>query len=175
MSFERVIGLVLEHEGGYANNPADPGGETNFGISKRAYPHLDIKAITRDQAKDIYRRDYWDRLTLGALDADPMLRGSILDMAVNAGRSRAIKLLQRSANAFLASEIAEDGGMGPVTRGAVAAIEPIRLLRAYTAIRLVYYMGLARSDPSQKQFLGGWVNRSFSWVEDPPLEVVEAA
>lgn len=175
MSFERVIGRVLAHEGGYVNDPADAGGETNFGISKRAYPHLDIAALTREDAKDIYRRDYWDRLTLDRLETDPMLRGSIFDMAVNAGPGRAVTLLQRAANAFIASEVAEDGGMGPITRGAVEAVPADRLLNAYTAIRATYYMGLARKKPSQKRFLGGWIARAFAWVESPAHEIIEPA
>ena len=117
MSFERVIGIVLEHEGGYVNDPVDPGGETNYGISKRAYPDIDIGALTREQAKAIYRRDYWDRLTLDRLETDPMLRGSMFDMAVNSGPLRAVELLQRAANAFLISQITEDGRMGPVWGG----------------------------------------------------------
>ncbi|WP_425526518.1 glycosyl hydrolase 108 family protein [Xanthomonas oryzae] len=50
---------MLSHEGGYVNDPRDPGGETQWGISKRAYPELNIRALTRDQAIEIYRRDYW--------------------------------------------------------------------------------------------------------------------
>ena len=55
--FEKVIGF----EGGYTLDPKDPGGETNWGISKRAYPSIDIKNLTREGAKEIYKRDYWDR------------------------------------------------------------------------------------------------------------------
>ena len=61
MRFEDCIDKVLEHEGGYVNDPNDLGGETNFGVSKKAYPDLDIKNLTRDEAKEIYRKDYWER------------------------------------------------------------------------------------------------------------------
>jgi len=57
-NFERCIAFVLRHEGGYVNDPRDPGGETKYGISKRAYPGLDIKNLTEEQAKEIYRQDY---------------------------------------------------------------------------------------------------------------------
>ena len=60
-SFDEIIEVVLHHEGGYVNDPKDPGGETNYGISKRAYPDVDIKNLTEDGAKDIYRRDYWEK------------------------------------------------------------------------------------------------------------------
>jgi hypothetical protein len=59
--FERAVAFVLRHEGGYVNDPRDPGGETKYGISKRAYPRLDIKGLTEADAKEIYRRDYWEK------------------------------------------------------------------------------------------------------------------
>uniref|UniRef100_UPI0039E582BF glycosyl hydrolase 108 family protein n=1 Tax=Klebsiella pneumoniae TaxID=573 RepID=UPI0039E582BF len=60
--FDDLIGRVLGHEGGYVNDPRDPGGETQFGISKRAYPNVDIKGLTRETAISIYKRDFWDRV-----------------------------------------------------------------------------------------------------------------
>ena len=57
--FQRCLAVVLPLEGGYVNHPADPGGETKYGISKRAYPHLDIRALTPTAAGDLYWRDYW--------------------------------------------------------------------------------------------------------------------
>ena len=60
-----AVEVVLTHEGGYTNNPADPGGETNYGISKRSYPQLDIKALTREQAVEIYRQDWWEKYRYG--------------------------------------------------------------------------------------------------------------
>ena len=59
--FEDIIEITLHHEGGYVNDPDDLGGETNFGIAKRFYPDVDIKNLTKDEASDIYRRDYWDK------------------------------------------------------------------------------------------------------------------
>ena len=58
-AFDYALDFVLREEGGYTNNPNDPGGETNYGICKRNYPNLDIKGLTRAQAIAIYRRDYW--------------------------------------------------------------------------------------------------------------------
>ena len=62
MSFDRIIEFTLQEEGGYVNNPADPGGMTKYGISKRSYPNLDIANLTIDQAKAIYERDFWNQL-----------------------------------------------------------------------------------------------------------------
>ena len=93
MSFERAFEIVVGHEGGYVNNPRDPGGETKYGISKRAHPDVDIKALTLDQARDIYRKDYWDPLKL---DAQPWHKAlPLFDCAVNQGRGVALELYQQ--------------------------------------------------------------------------------
>jgi lysozyme family protein len=85
--FDACISFVITQEGGYVNDPADPGGETKFGISKRAYPAVDIAALTVDEAKAIYRRDYWDALDLDSRPYGEAL--AILDTAVNCGLARA--------------------------------------------------------------------------------------
>src|SRR5882724_9263143 len=92
--FNIAIKVVLANEGGYVNNPADPGGETNFGISKRSYPNVDIKNLTRDSAAEIYRHDYWLYGDLNNQDVATKL----LDMSVNMGIKRAITLCQISLN-----------------------------------------------------------------------------
>jgi lysozyme family protein len=92
MSFETVVHMVLEHEGGYVNHPSDPGGETKYGISKRAYPEVDIAELTEDEAATIYKRDYWDRIKGDDLPAG--VACAVMDYAVNSGISRASKALQ---------------------------------------------------------------------------------
>ena len=81
--FEIAIELVLAHEGGYMSDPSDPGGATNFGISQRAYPHLNIAALTRDDAIAIYKRDYW-KTWMELVNSQPMAN-CLLDCAVNQG------------------------------------------------------------------------------------------
>lgn len=93
MSFERAFDHVVGEEGGYVNDPQDPGGETKYGISKRAYPGVDIKNLTLDVAKDIYRRDYWTPLRL---DNRPYREALVIfDCAVNQGVARARSILDR--------------------------------------------------------------------------------
>ena len=87
MSFEKAVEFALSFEGGYSNDPVDPGGETNYGISKRAYPTLDIKNLTREDAVAIYRRDYWDACGCDSM-AGP-LATCVFDTAVNCGKGRA--------------------------------------------------------------------------------------
>ena len=60
-TFDEIIEITLHHEGGYVHDPKDLGGETNFGIAKRFYPDVDIKNLTKEGAKDIYKKDYWDK------------------------------------------------------------------------------------------------------------------
>jgi lysozyme family protein len=113
-TFERAVAIVLAYEGGFVDDPRDAGGATNFGISQRAYPELDIAALTEDQAKAIYHRDYWEPIQGDALPAP--LAIMTFDAAVNMGVGTAVRQLQT----VLGCEV--DGGMGPVTCGACAAV-----------------------------------------------------
>lgn len=93
--FEIAVNLVLKHEGGYtAGLPNDPGGETNFGITKKFYPALDIKNLTVQQAKDIYFKDYWKPFM--EQEIDQRLANCALDCAVNQGPGTAYRLYMLS-------------------------------------------------------------------------------
>ena len=82
-NFDRAFSVVVGEEGGYVNNPADPGGETKYGISKRQYPNIDIKNLSLQQARDIYQRDYWNTHDLDSLEYGKALL--VFDTAVNGG------------------------------------------------------------------------------------------
>jgi len=86
--FESALAFVLAAEGGYVNDPNDPGGETKYGISKKAYPLLDITNLTREQAVDIYRRDYWNKVKGDELPAGVDI--AAFDTAVNMGAGTAL-------------------------------------------------------------------------------------
>lgn len=87
MTFEECVDVILRFEGGYCNNILDPGGETNFGICKRSYPDLNIKDLTKDEAAEVYRRDFWEKLGIAAVPES--LRLIFFDCAVNQGPARA--------------------------------------------------------------------------------------
>lgn len=108
--FEEILEFTLKEEGGYVNDPADPGGETNFGISKRSYPDLDIKNLTRSMAVDIYKRDYWVAPHFNLLPRSWAF--ACFDTGVNAGQGSATKFLQEVLG------IKVDGIVGPRTTGA---------------------------------------------------------
>lgn len=114
MNFDIAFSLLISptYEGGYSNDPADPGGETKYGISKRSYPHLDIKNLTREQARPIYRADFWGP---AGCDAVPRaLKYPLFDFAVNSGPKQAVKILQRRLG------VVADGSIGPITLQEIA-------------------------------------------------------
>ena len=115
-TFDEIIEITLEHEGGYVHDPKDLGGETNFGIAGRFYPDVDIKNLTKDGAKEIYKKDYWDRNKVDNVPDD--LKHIFFDMCVNQGRGTAVKILQRAINAK-GGDLTVDGGFGPGTRAAL--------------------------------------------------------
>lgn len=144
-AFERLISP--SHEGGYVNNPADPGGETKFGISKRSYPNLDIKNLTRDQVKPIYLKDFWLAANCPLVPAP--LRFPLFDFAVNSGPSVAVKSLQ--------TRIGEtaDGILGPKTLNEISHWDPIQLSIAFSLDRLLFMTNL----PNWPAFGKGWSRR----------------
>jgi lysozyme family protein len=152
-AFDDIIEVVLEHEGGYVNDPKDPGGETNFGIAKRSHPDVDIKNLTKDGAKEIYKEVYWDGNKVESLSED--LRHIYFDMCVNQGKGRAVKILQHAANAK-GDGLKVDGGLGPKTIGAMKGVELDRV-RAY---RVKYYADLVTRKPDLEKFYFGWFRRA---------------
>ena len=151
-NFEDIIKIVLEHEGGYVNDPKDPGGETKFGVSKKAYPDLDIKNLTEEDARDIYRKDYWDKYKVESLKED--LRHIYFDMCINMGSGRAVKIMQEAANSKGAN-IKVDGGIGPKNLSDLANVE-LERARAY---RIKYYANLIVRKPDLEKFYFGWFRR----------------
>ena len=153
VEFNDIIEVVLHHEGGYVNDPDDPGGETNFGIAKRSHPDVDIANLTKDSAKEIYKEHYWDRNKVEDLPED--LRHIYFDMCVNQGRGRAVKIMQRAANAK-GADLVVDGGMGPKTIAAMDGVE-LQRVRAY---RVKYYADLVTRKPDLEKFYFGWFRRA---------------
>ena len=153
-TFDEIIEQVIKHEGGLVDDPNDAGGETNFGISKRAYPDEDIKELTVERAKELYKRDYWDRFKCGQLP--DRIRHIYFDMCVNMGGGRATKILQEACNSKNSNKIDVDGGIGKNTIKASANLEDFRL-RAY---RVMFYAELVMKKPDQIKFWVGWFKRS---------------
>jgi len=146
-NFHKAVRVILDIEGGYVNDKNDDGGETNMGITKKSYPHLDIKNITEAEAVAIYKTDFWDKVKGDALPYGIALQ--VFDMAVNAGVVPASKLLQRAVGAK------DDGIIGPMTLKAVKSFEG-DINFSYLVERMRFYF-------SRKKFpfFGtGWLRRA---------------
>ena len=148
--FEIAIGPVLENEGGYVNNPNDPGGETKYGISKRQYPGLDIKNLSLEDAKGIYRKDYWQFDEI----EDQTIADKLLDMAVNMGVGTAVRLLQSALN------LPADGVFGPKTKVAVNGNPPEKTLQLLRFYAVVHYLDLISKNAKLAKFKRGWLIRA---------------
>jgi len=134
-AFEFAIAFSLDQEGGYTPGlPNDPGGETNWGISKRSYPGLDIKNLTREGAIKIYRRDFWDALRLDLLPRP--LAVALFEGSINQGLGAA-KGFIRDLQGLLG--VPRDGAIGPVTVAACRSRDPERLLRRICVVRAIRY------------------------------------
>ncbi len=155
VDFEIAIKGVLANEGGYSNNPSDPGGETKFGISKRAYPNVDIANLTLDGAKAIYNRDYW---RFGDL-LYQSVANKLLDMAVNMGLGRAISLAQQGCQEQ-GINITVDHSWGPKTCSAINSIPEYAMLNELRTEATHYYTQIVANHPDQWIFLKGWLRRA---------------
>ena len=147
MTFETVFDRVLSHEGGYSNDPSDPGGETNWGISKRSYPNLIIKELTREDAINIYRRDFWLRLEMDRLPDGVQFQ--LFDFAVNSGIETSIRYFQRSLG------VADDGHFGPISFAASSVTTESDMIMNLNAERLDFMTRLKNWDSFSK----GWARR----------------
>ena len=151
--FQECIDIVLEHEGGYVNDQFDPGGETKYGISKRAFPNIDIQAITKQEAIRLYYEYYWVRVKGDQIISNELAL-QVFDMAVNAGPGVAIELLQKMLNTKV------DGIIGPKTLAAMDSYPSVAgMIERYKYLRLKYYAVLIHKNPPLHRYLMGWINR----------------
>ena len=152
MSLNIILDMILKHEGGYVNHPDDPGGETKFGISKRAYPNLEIDKLSESDAKVIYEQDYWERIK--GSDLPIGVACATMDYAVNSGISRASKALQSVCGITKG-----DGIIGPNTLNAVWSTvndtSEIKVINNLTQQRLDFIRKLSIYDTFGK----GWEKR----------------
>ncbi|MDO5622071.1 MAG: holin-associated N-acetylmuramidase [Paracoccus sp. (in: a-proteobacteria)] len=180
---EQIATEIVAREGGYVDDPSDPGGATNYGVTIGTMRRLgldlnrdgkvdkaDVRALTRAQARDIFVQHYFNGPGLDGLP--PALQASVFDMYVNAGNN-AVKILQRlvSRMGFPAQD---DGVIGPLTRAAVhAATEaaPRHITDAYGIERRNYYYRLANQRPASRKYArsnaggkGGWIRRAEEFI-----------
>lgn len=156
MTFDQAFDRLMMFEGGYSNDSRDAGGETKFGISKAAYPDVDIANLTKEEARHLYFRDYWAPLQLDQLPES--VRYPLFDFAVNSGKVQAVKTLQQTL------DLTDDGILGP--RTIRAASECKNLLAKFLSNRLLFLCNIKSFDT----FGRGWTRR----VAQVLLENVDA-
>jgi len=153
--WQKSFELMLKSEGGFVNNPSDPGGMTNLGVTKATWENWvgrqsnesEMRSLTADKVEPLYRKKYWD-----AVRGDELKSGIsylCFDLAVNAGVGRSIKTLQSAVG------VPADGGFGPITMNAVQSIDPVQLIERFSQIKEDFYKSLSTFNVFGK----GWLNR----------------
>jgi len=158
--FDFAFEDLMKLEGEYVNDPDDPGQETNWGISKKSYPDLDIATITKGYAKEIYRRDFWDSIWLDKVVND-FIAAELFEQGVHMGPAVAIENAQRACN-YLGEKLRVDGVMGVKTLHAVnlqSGKGQEALLKVLNAIQFNRYLKLVTDNPKLKKYSRGWLRR----------------
>ena len=154
-NFDKCFELVLEHEGHYVNDPRDPGGRTNLGVTQRAWEaflnrdvtETEMRGLTPEAVKPFYKAMYWDKIK-----GDQLPNGvdyAAYDFAVNSGVGRATKMLQQIAGVLV------DGSLGPKSMGAIRECDPEQVVDALCDMRLDFLKRL----PTFETFGKGWSRR----------------
>ncbi|GAB2933508.1 glycoside hydrolase family 108 protein [Rheinheimera gaetbuli] len=151
IDFQHAVAFVLAKEGGYVCHVDDPGGETNFGISKRAYPREDILNLTEQRAAFLYHRDYWRPTRCHELPGS--IGVAVFDSAVQHGPATAARLLQEILG------LVADGVVGPKTLMAARQADTEWLVARYVLRRARLYARIQAKNPGQGVFIEGWFNR----------------
>lgn len=152
-NFVKSVDIVLQKEGGYVNDPKDPGGETKYGISKRSYPDVDIKNLNIDKAKQIYYNDYWLSVKADKLPYQVAL--CVFDSAVNLGVDRTVKIMQEVLG------VTSDGIIGPITLNAMKEASPLDCI-TFSMERQLFYQSLN----TFKRFGKGWTKRNYQVLKE---------
>lgn len=177
--FEIALGIVLHHEGGFVNDGTDPGGVTKYGISLRWLKAVgdldgdglpdgdidgdgdvdadDIKALTPDHARRIYRLGWWDRYGYGRFDLP--LAVKLFDTAINTGARQCGRIAQRAAN-DCGYNLVVDGNIGPKSREVIRAIPARNILPAFRVEQADFYRHVVEKNAKMKKYLDGWLNRA---------------
>ena len=165
-NFPACLAIVLKEEGGYVDDPQDPGGMTNLGVTQRTWSdwighqasETEMRSLTAEQVSPLYQQRYWAPMGCDGWPAGVDL--SVFDFGVNAGPSRAVRTLQNAVG------VTADGVVGPATKAAVEAADGPTLIEKYADLREEYYRSLA----GFPRFGKGWLNR-VDYVKQQALEM----
>jgi len=155
-NYNDAIVKTLAREGGarVTHVTNDKGGVTKYGISQTAYPTLDIANLTEQQARDIYKRDYWDRICGDDIKSQ-LIAENIFDTAVNMGVRTASRLVQITLNISPA-----DGVIGSESLNVINTQNEQSFIAYFTLAKIARYTKICLNDKTQSKFLLGWINRA---------------
>lgn len=181
--FYKALPTILLHEGLLVNNPKDPGGITNYGISLQfllstgdldndgyldgdvnhdgVIDANDIKAMDQEKAAHLYKLYFWDKFGYGKLE-DDAIATKIFDLCINMGALPAHRILQRGIRAAVGLKLQEDGILGLRTFAAVNMCKPPILLTALKSEAAGHYRSIRLKNNNQSEFIDGWLNRAYS-------------
>lgn len=180
VNVDQLINELLVREGGYVNDPDDPGGATNFGITIHTLSEVegrkctpsDVRALSKSKAKEIYRELYYIKPNIHKVPME--LQGSVFDMYVNAG-TRAVKILQETLGLF-GHNMGVDGVLGPITQKTANDVfrdVGVYLVDAYAIERREFYYRLADGRKSSRKYAntragnkGGWIKRAEEFMSE---------
>ena len=163
INWPHAVKELLRHEGGYVNDPDDPGGETKYGISKRSNPDLDIKNLTEEDATAIYHLSYWMKYGMDKIH-DQDVATKVLLIFVVRNPKEAATIVQRACWAAAPTGLRPkiDGWMGPKTIKAINISDPKILIGALRAESAGHFRRLVEKRPELGKFLLGWLRRAYS-------------
>jgi lysozyme family protein len=166
-SFSAALRVILRHEGGYSNDPADSGGATNFGITAKTLGEFrnlgrnatpaEVRALSQAEAETIYRSRYW-RPRYEYIESQ-VIATKVFDIGVNAGVVTAHRILQRSLG-MCGHPVEIDGAFGPETLAATNACPPEDLIRSLIDEQAAHYRAIVALNPKKAKFLDGWLDRA---------------
>ena len=166
-NFDKCLKMLLSHEGGFVNHPDDPGGITNLGVTKKVYDEWigresteqEMRDLTPDDVGPIYKKNYWDRVKADHLPSG--VDWCAFDWAVNSGKSRPSKAIQRAVGAT------QDGSIGPATISLIMEKDPEEIINYVYGVRQDFYKSLKTFET----FGRGWTRRNKETLHQA-LEIV---
>lgn len=184
-TFDIAFDQLIRHEGGFVNDPDDPGGATKYGVSLRWLKRAglldldgdgfsdgdidldgdididDIRQMTEGDARKLYRLHWWDGLRIGELPTSPAVQIKLFNLSVNMGSRQAAKCLQRGL-ASCERLVADDGAIGPLTSAAIREVPAAMLLGATRSEAAGFYRLLIAHKPVFEKYRSGWLKRAYA-------------
>jgi lysozyme family protein len=173
-NFDNALRHILQHEGGYVSDPADPGGETYKGVARKmnsawkgwveidmakgkpGFPaNLETNTKLQEMIRDFYKVNYWDKICGTDIENENVAL-SIFDFAVNAGVSTSASLAQKAV------DVKPDGVIGPVSVKAINLSDADHFIASFTVLKIARYVTIVKNRPESKKYFYGWVCRALN-------------